>query len=220
MTPIRYRNIRFRIIITLIASVYILLHGHTPDVIGRAFFNPSFYLALLISYPLTLFLVYVVHRATLRLDRMFDWRRQPVKRAIWQTALGIVLPAALDLGFISIYAGIIGENFDRSKFLLVDFPIIVAFVVLINAYYVIRYLLLTEPPAKAEKDLATILVKEYKLSRREMEVVQLILKDHSYSEIARALFLAEGTVSKHASNIFKKTNTAGKEDFKEKFAID
>jgi hypothetical protein len=150
LTAIRYRNFRFRAVTALIASTYILLHGHSLDVVARAFVTPSFYLALATSYPITLFLVYIVHKLTMKLDERYDWRDNFQERVIWQFLLGILVPALLDIVLISGYSAIVGQSFSQTNFFLVDFPIIVSFIILLNMYYVIRYLLLTEPKPKAE----------------------------------------------------------------------
>jgi len=51
------------------------------------------------------------------------------------------------------------------------------------------------------------------LTRREIEVVLSILSDLSYKNIAKDLFIAESTVSKIASNIFKKTGVKNRLEF-------
>jgi DNA-binding CsgD family transcriptional regulator len=51
------------------------------------------------------------------------------------------------------------------------------------------------------------------LTRREMEIAMSILEDRSYKDIGEDLFIAESTVSKHASNIFKKTQVKNKAEF-------
>lgn len=58
---------------------------------------------------------------------------------------------------------------------------------------------------------------DYDLSRRQLEVASLILRDVQFAEIAVMLHLAPKTVSKHASDIYKKTNTVSVEHFKQKF---
>lgn len=55
------------------------------------------------------------------------------------------------------------------------------------------------------------------LTRREIEVALSILSDLSYKEIAKDLFIAENTVSKHASNIFKKTGVRNRHQFLSRF---
>lgn len=45
------------------------------------------------------------------------------------------------------------------------------------------------------------------LTRRELEIIQLIEKEYSNKQIAEALFISERTVETHRKNIFRKTGT-------------
>lgn len=58
----------------------------------------------------------------------------------------------------------------------------------------------------------------YELSKRQLEVASMMLLDKTFAEIADELNLANNTVSKHASDIYRKTNTVNVEQFKQKFA--
>ncbi len=51
------------------------------------------------------------------------------------------------------------------------------------------------------------------LTRREIEITLSILSNLSYKQIAKDLFIAENTVSKHASNIYKKTGVKNRRQF-------
>lgn len=54
------------------------------------------------------------------------------------------------------------------------------------------------------------------LTPREMEVVFMLFNEsYTYSDIANEMFINSKTVSKHASNIFKKTKTKNRKDFLE-----
>tara|TARA_R110000764_G_scaffold191184_1_gene276399 strand:+ start:204 stop:662 length:459 start_codon:yes stop_codon:yes gene_type:complete len=55
------------------------------------------------------------------------------------------------------------------------------------------------------------------LTRREIEIAMSVLGDRSYKEIGEDLFIAESTVSKHASNIFKKMNVNSRAEFLSRF---
>ncbi|MFT6324360.1 MAG: DNA-binding CsgD family transcriptional regulator [Halieaceae bacterium] len=55
------------------------------------------------------------------------------------------------------------------------------------------------------------------LTRREIEIAMSVLSDRSYKEIGDDLFIAESTVSKHASNIFKKMNVSNRTEFLKRF---
>lgn len=54
------------------------------------------------------------------------------------------------------------------------------------------------------------------LTDREIEIANSILDGLSFKVIGENLFIAEGTVSKHASNIYNKCGVGHKEDFVEK----
>ncbi|HYF70261.1 MAG TPA: response regulator transcription factor, partial [Ohtaekwangia sp.] len=52
--------------------------------------------------------------------------------------------------------------------------------------------------------------KKYNLPCREIEVLPMLIKGHSYKVIADELHISEKTVSKHISNIFAKTGVTNK----------
>lgn len=71
---------------------------------------------------------------------------------------------------------------------------------------------------KKQKDEAIESKIFYKdLTRREIEIALSILSELSYRNIAKDLFIAESTVSKHASNIFKKTGVKNRREFLKRF---
>ncbi|WP_271783240.1 helix-turn-helix domain-containing protein [Aquimarina algiphila] len=55
------------------------------------------------------------------------------------------------------------------------------------------------------------------LTRREIEIAVSMLSNQTYKQISETFFIAERTVSKHASNIFKKTGVKNKTGFLAKF---
>ncbi|MDO1501670.1 helix-turn-helix transcriptional regulator [Winogradskyella maritima] len=57
-----------------------------------------------------------------------------------------------------------------------------------------------------------------KLTRREIEITTFILDGLTYKNIGKKLFITERTVSKHASNIFKKTGVKSKKEFLSQFS--
>lgn len=56
------------------------------------------------------------------------------------------------------------------------------------------------------------------LTRREVEIAVSMLNNQTYKQIGETFFIAERTVSKHASNIFKKTGVKNKTAFLLKFS--
>ena len=109
------------------------------------------------------------------------------------------------LGFIFLYATIkipvskiIGGSLQTFVlFLFGIFPI----------FWLIRYFqpgsILSEIPM-APKNILDGIEKKYNLSKREREVMDLILKGQSNKEIMRVLFLSHGTIRNHTSNLYQK----------------
>jgi DNA-binding CsgD family transcriptional regulator len=58
---------------------------------------------------------------------------------------------------------------------------------------------------------------QYNFTNRENEIALQIIKKNSYKQIAQNMFITYGTVRKHASNIFIKSNCASRKDFIKKF---
>lgn len=54
--------------------------------------------------------------------------------------------------------------------------------------------------------------KDFKLTPRQREITLFILQGFSYQEISEATYITEGTVTKHASDIFKKVGVKNKEE--------
>ncbi|WP_405290997.1 helix-turn-helix transcriptional regulator [Algibacter sp. Ld11] len=59
--------------------------------------------------------------------------------------------------------------------------------------------------------------RQYNFTNRENEIALQIIKKNSYKQIAQNMFITYGTVRKHASNIFIKSNCASRKDFIKKF---
>lgn len=62
-------------------------------------------------------------------------------------------------------------------------------------------------------------IHDLSLTPREVEVASLILQGYSYSIIGEQIHINHKTVSKHASNIFKKTGCCNKEEFSVKYSL-
>jgi len=63
----------------------------------------------------------------------------------------------------------------------------------------------------------TIKLKQLNLTPSQITIAQLILENNTYKTISENIFLSDGTVRKHASNIFKKCNVSSKKQFIDMF---
>lgn len=71
----------------------------------------------------------------------------------------------------------------------------------------IHYLIHSNSSTKSEKNVTSI---NFDFTKREQEVVELLLRGHSYKKISEELFISLATVKTHVNNIFKKTGTNSK----------
>ena len=64
----------------------------------------------------------------------------------------------------------------------------------------------------APEDAVTIIARRYELSGREKEVLELLNRGNSNPQIAAELSIAENTVKRHLSNIYRKTGTQSRHE--------
>jgi hypothetical protein len=143
MESVNYNNGKLRIGAALVAAVYIVLHGRFSQYL-EAITSLSFYIAVAVSFIFALLLVFLIHKITIWLDKRHIWRREPIKRFLLQLIFGLIAPVFLDISLISIYFKITERDIFKTDFFLVDLPVVVAFLTILNLYYLIHYLLLTE----------------------------------------------------------------------------
>ena len=69
----------------------------------------------------------------------------------------------------------------------------------------------------SKNDLIKPLITEIGLTPRELEIATFILEGDCYNDLADSMSISPKTVSKHASNIFKKADCCNREEFLLKF---
>ncbi|MBC8756890.1 helix-turn-helix transcriptional regulator [Kordia sp. YSTF-M3] len=77
--------------------------------------------------------------------------------------------------------------------------------------------LLIELKNKLKEDKTKEMLSQFRLTNKEFEIATHILEGYLYKDIGEMLFITEKTVSKHASNIFKKIEVTNRKDFQEYF---
>ncbi|MBN9293580.1 MAG: LytTR family transcriptional regulator [Flavobacteriia bacterium] len=125
---------QLRIIVSVLAALFIVLHGRWPQ-IHEAVVSLPFYFAFLLSAAMTYLLLYIVHIGTIVLNKYYPWQQGFAIRIFLQLLVGLVLPALIDLLFAEMYLSTIGQDLIESGFLTLDFPVIVFFLGAANGYY-------------------------------------------------------------------------------------
>jgi DNA-binding NarL/FixJ family response regulator len=60
-------------------------------------------------------------------------------------------------------------------------------------------------------------LEQHKLTEREKEILQLLIKGNSYKEIASALFISVETLNSHIKNIYRKLNVHSRSELAAKY---
>lgn len=83
---------------------------------------------------------------------------------------------------------------------------------LVTTMEVNSYLYRLKNTYKLDQDIADL----YGLTNRENEIVLQIIEGYTYKKIAKNMFITYGTVRKHASNIFNKSNCSSRQELIDK----
>jgi hypothetical protein len=196
----------FRIVISLLMTFYLAVHGQDLDFIGRVILQPAFYLSMAASFPVTFAIVYWIHWITLVLDEKYDWRLHVIRRGFIQSLLGVLVPVGFDLLFVTAYALFDPAHFNRKEFFTVDLPMVVILIVALNLIYALRSLM-REPMGSAEQEPTdldespTILVRYGKVSKKldvKQDILYFYLSKPNVMVVTseREYSLGKGTINK------------------------
>lgn len=93
--------------------------------------------------------------------------------------------------------------FRSFPFKLINFSYLV-FSILVYQFLVKHYIYKYEIDKKGSNPDLEILIKKYDVSKREKEIIELLLEGRSNREIAEHLFISDNTVKTHVKNIYRK----------------
>ena len=116
-----------------------------------------------------------------------------------------VLPLTLVIDYLPEHVPFISDNVNSS--IKLTLPLLFIFIASGKLVDDIKRLSLFKPGSKqvAEQNL-----KNYNFTKREMEIVDLLVKGATYNEISEQLFISMPTVKTHVSNIYRKAEVNNK----------
>lgn len=186
MGTVDYRNRKLRLAFALFAAVHMVLFGRPSDIYATLT-SADFYLAVGISFLTTWILIEYVHFIAIKLDGRYGWRTAYLQRSLWQLLLGLLLPAVLDLLLISVYFDFLGEDIFTNGYFHIDFPVVCLMLFILNLYYVIHYLIMTDK-RMVQKEIDKVLAdmegkqNESKLIQHQREVDRILRFITGYNE--------------------------------------
>lgn len=153
---IDYNDHSIRIVLSLVAANIILIYND-----GQSFFAAilsvsyirSFIILAIISY----LIIYFIHYITVRLDAHYDWHSDTLLRFLWQTFLGLLVPAILFYFCISGFFYLDGTSILETDYLQKDYPMAIFMLMTLNLYYfgLYSYLRLAAQRSAVQKTIIT-----------------------------------------------------------------
>lgn len=211
-----FKGKRFPIfLITLLAS-FVLVYGLSYFITNDLKISEKLF--ILIPIVIASFLLYNLGIVIKKEFKSLKTKTLPIGITLMAIYLGCTVIMILPIL-------IIFEVSKEFNFAFVNIALIITYLAYYNDYLFqikVEHLFLQKMGYYIEpsSDIKIKILTEFKnfgLTSRELEVAFLITKKRKYNEIADELFISPKTVSKHASNIFKKTNTIGKREFFQKY---
>ncbi|MEJ5996598.1 LytTR family DNA-binding domain-containing protein [Pedobacter sp. Du54] len=96
----------------------------------------NYYVAMAFSIPVCIGLIYLVHKATRIFDVRLPWMKFWHKRLVFQFLFGVLIVLVLDIGLVMGYFAAFNNDFTRSGYMRIEFPVVAWMVVLLNVSYV------------------------------------------------------------------------------------
>ncbi|RZK04175.1 MAG: hypothetical protein EOO43_22730 [Flavobacterium sp.] len=137
---ISYNDVWLRLLSALISAHLINVYGEKESVWELVKLG-DYYRALAASFVIAIILVEFVYRITLLLDSKLPWEKKFYQRIIFQVSCGILAPLALDCLLAGIYYALHGTDLFKVGHFKYNFIVIALMITLLNAYYLIHYLI-------------------------------------------------------------------------------
>lgn len=138
--PVRYNDVWFRVLIALVSAHFIITFNEKDSLLDL-FKLKAYYMALGLNAIIAAVIIEYIAFVTRKHDRRFPWLRFPKKRLVLLVIEGILVPLGLSIALALIYWGIYGIGMGDTVYWSEYFPIIVLMVLLLNAYYFIRFVI-------------------------------------------------------------------------------
>lgn len=139
MTTIRYpRDFTIRLIASIVGGYIVTRYGG-DDSLLELLLTKVFYIEFGATLAITFLAIELIYRATLLLDKHFDWHQRPFYRIPLQVLLGIALPTLVTFLMAALYFRLYGVNILDTTYHLYALPFIAALISIFNLVYYIRY---------------------------------------------------------------------------------
>jgi hypothetical protein len=136
-TGLTYFSLGIQILMALVMSLATLFpyrKGFFPMFLSRWFYYP-----FLSVFAISVFIVYLVQEAFVRLDQKYRWEKRFLIRLLYQLLYGWIVPVAFSVLYTWAYLQILDVNIMTTLYSRYKFPSMAALVLILNAIYLCRY---------------------------------------------------------------------------------
>lgn len=137
---IKYPGVLLRFPICLLISAYLVMYGE-PEGFFEFLVLPHFYTALFPSFGITLIVSEIIYISTKVLDHYFVWTNNWYYRILLQFLMCVIIPVLIVCFWAKEYFIDKGVVIDQTNYLKYDITVVVCFILLLNCYYLINYLI-------------------------------------------------------------------------------
>lgn len=136
---VHYHDLWVRVILCLIAAHWLVSFGE-PESIFELFLMWDYWRSLAGSWVIAFGLVSLVRWICLRLDQRLDWQQETAFRGVAQAITGVGLLSLLAYLAAAVYFATHGIDIRDTVYLSLDWPLVVAMLLVINLYYLVYYI--------------------------------------------------------------------------------
>jgi hypothetical protein len=138
IAPIAYKDFYLRLVACIVATHIVIVYGETQSTF-EILLTPEYYYAFAGSAIIAFTLFGAVRWVVLKLDKRFDWMRQPIYRIGLQIFFGLMIPGFLAFLLAALYFRLNGISILDTSYLRYDFQFILLQILIINCYYIAYY---------------------------------------------------------------------------------
>lgn len=172
----------------LSAALFISFYLNTPTqyqtfitLVKQRNYQEAFIFTLVMSFMV----IWGVHYSSLYLDKRLSWEEKPIKRSLYQFLIGVVFMVLLCYLAARIYFFIVDGDILLSDYMVLEFPLVQAAIVVLNMLYFGYYMLIKIFKKDADiclkgslgKHAYYFLVKEVLYLQREGKIGYAVLKN-------------------------------------------
>jgi len=136
---VHYRDLWTRIVLCIIAAHWLVSFGE-PECIFELFLMGDYWRSLGGSWVIAFGLVSLVRWICLRLDQRLDWQHETAFKGVAQAVTGVGLLSLLAYLAAAVYFAAHGIDIRDTVNLSLDWPQVVAMLLVINLYYLVYYI--------------------------------------------------------------------------------